>query len=360
MRVLFIEPFFGGSHRDFAEGWIALSKHEVDLVTLPARFWKWRMRGAAPFFAGKIRDIDRYDVLVTSDMLDLAAFKALVGPACPPALVYFHENQLTYPLAPGETMDYQFGFTNITTALCADRVLFNSRTHFSSFFEQLTPFLNMMPDCRPKWVPDKIRGKSSVFHPGCSFPAAGLTPAPFSSPPLVVWNHRWEFDKNPEVFFRALEVVKSRGAAFRLALLGESRTRVPDVFDRAKEIFENEIIQYGYVESKDEYLDWLRRGWVVVSTALQENFGISVVEAVRFGCLPLLPDRLSYPEILPREFHAKFLYQDFEDLVSRLMEILINPSGLESVRLDLAASMASYAWENRAPEMDREAAAATI
>ncbi|MFO7645973.1 MAG: DUF3524 domain-containing protein [Desulfosarcina sp.] len=47
LKFLCLEPFFGGSHREFAQGWVAHSRHCIDLLTLPARFWKWRMRGAA-------------------------------------------------------------------------------------------------------------------------------------------------------------------------------------------------------------------------------------------------------------------------------------------------------------------------
>ncbi|MCK5007550.1 MAG: DUF3524 domain-containing protein, partial [Spirochaetales bacterium] len=49
-RFLFLEPFYGGSHREFAEGWQQSSRHTLELHTLPARFWKWRMRGAALYF----------------------------------------------------------------------------------------------------------------------------------------------------------------------------------------------------------------------------------------------------------------------------------------------------------------------
>jgi hypothetical protein len=103
-------------------------------VTLPARFWKWRMRGAALHFVRTIDDLSAYDGIITSGLMSLSDFTALYGGRRPPTLVYFHENQLTYPLAPGERMDMQFGFTDITTALCADRILFNSRFHFDQFF----------------------------------------------------------------------------------------------------------------------------------------------------------------------------------------------------------------------------------
>jgi len=88
-----------------------------------------------------------------------------------------HENQLTYPLAPHETMDYQYGFTNITTALAAERILFNSRTHFDAFFHHVPGFIKMMPDCRPFWAVNAIRRKAAVLYPGCPFPAQGTLPA---------------------------------------------------------------------------------------------------------------------------------------------------------------------------------------
>ena len=133
LKFLFLEAFFGGSHREFAEGLISHSRYRIDLVTLPARFWKWRMRGAALYFVKKVSSLDKYHGLITTDLMSLADFKALSNGICPPALVYFHENQFTYPLAPGERMDYQFGFTDITTALASDRVIFNSQTHRDAF-----------------------------------------------------------------------------------------------------------------------------------------------------------------------------------------------------------------------------------
>ena len=65
--------------------------------------------------------------------MSLADLKALWGAPCPPAMLYFHENQFSYPLGPGEERDFQYGFTDITSALVADRILFNSHTHHRAF-----------------------------------------------------------------------------------------------------------------------------------------------------------------------------------------------------------------------------------
>ena len=355
MHLLFLEPFFGGSHRDFAEGLAAHSRHAIHLITLPSRFWKWRMRGAALYFIQKIPNLQSYDGLITTDLMSLSDFKALAGGRCPPALVYFHENQLTYPLAPGEAMDYQFGFTDITTCLAADRILFNSQTHFDAFFSALPGFLNRMPEYRPHWVKAEIRSKSAVCYPGCEFPETGdLDRDSGPGPPLIVWNHRWEFDKNPETFFHALDQALEKGFEFRLALLGENFQTQPKAFVAAQDRYGERIVQYGYVASRTEYENWLSQGDVIISTATQENFGISVVEAVRHGCIPLLPDRLAYPEVLPQQYHADFLYNDEKDLVDKLCRVLAGPSGFQPAVKALSVQMGRFAWSRMIDEYDAE------
>jgi len=356
MRVLFIEPFYGGSHRCFADGLIAHSTHAIDLLTLPARSWKWRMRGAALHFVKSIPNLEAYDGLITTDLMSLSDFKALTGPACPPVWVYFHENQLTYPLAPGEVMDFQFGFTDITTALAADRIRFNSHTHFDAFFCKLPGFLKMMPDYRPQWIIEALQSKAGVMYPGCNFPAKRQTlNPPDGQAPLIVWNHRWEFDKDPETFFAALDAVARQGIAFRLALLGENFQTVPKAFVAARQRFRDRIVCYGYEPSRQRYVDWLKQGALVVSTATQENFGISIVEAVRHGCLPLVPKRLSYPEIIPEPWHADFLYHNQQDLIAKLSHFLKSDQAAHvSQRQSLSKAMGAYAWENLIPDYDRE------
>ena len=356
LKFLFLEPFFGGSHREFARGLVSHSRHRIDLVTLPARFWKWRMRGAALHFVKKIPSLKSYNGLLTTGLMSLLDFKALSKDSCPPALTYFHETQLTYPLARGEHMDYQFGFIDITTALAADRVLFNSQTHSDAFFSLLPDFLKMMPEYRPNWVVEEIRAKAGVLYPGCRFPADEIygVDSPREFPPLIIWNHRWEFDKNPDEFFKALDAALENGAEFRLALLGENYQVRPKAFERARERYGRRIVQYGYVKSREEYFKWLKQGAIVISTAQQENFGIAVIEAVRFGCVPLLPARLAYPEIIPEQFHSEVLYADTKELEQKLTRLLTDFDAFQEVRGRLSHRMAKFAWRNLIDRYDEE------
>ena len=360
MRFLFLEPFYGGSHRDFADGLVGHSRHRIDLATLPARFWKWRMRGAALHFVRTVPPPTQYDGLIVSDLLSLSDLRALWGDACPPALVFFHENQLSYPLPPGESMDYQFGFTDVTTALAADLLLFNSNAHREEFFSRLPAFLRKMPEFRPLWTIDVLRDRAQVMYPGCHFAADPESDCPnpdrrmqTAPTPLIVWNHRWEFDKQPEAFFRALTRALEQGHEFLLSLMGECFQKVPKPFLEAKRALGNRVIQYGYVPSRTEYYQRLSEGDVIISTAIQENFGISVIEAIRHGCFPLLPKRLSYPELIPQEYHRECLYADEDELTEGLCAFLANPAEKNGIRHDLSLRMARFSWVRTIDSYDR-------
>ena len=354
MKILFLEPFFGGSHKNFALGFKAHSCHEVTLVTLPDRFWKWRMRGAALYFVNQVKDFSGYDAVIVTDMMDLTDFLSLAGKDLPPVLMYFHENQLSYPLASNQKKDFHLGFTNIISAFAADKVFFNSKFHFNDFIGAASRLIKQMPDYRPKWMIEQIRKKTQVIYPGCCF-ETGLIDLKERDmkKPLIIWNHRWEYDKNPEFFFEVLGCLKEKDIPFSLALLGERYDIFPDVFKEAKEKFKNEIVVYGYVESRNEYLSWLKKGAIVVSCAIQENFGISVVEAVRFGCIPLLPNRLSYPEIMPEELHSAILYRTKEDLLEKIESILFNYQEYLPLQKKMSIKLERFSWEIIVKQYDK-------
>ena len=343
------------------------SRHRIELHTLPARFWKWRMRGAALHFARAVAAPEDCDLLLVTDLMGVADLKALWGARCPPIVLYLHENQLSYPVPAGERMDFQFGFTDIASALAADVMVFNSHYHRDAYFAALPRFLRRMPEHVPKWIPAALKPKARVLYPGCRLPAtSGAAPqrersgarrpeaesaaARPAAAPLVIWNHRWEFDKQPAVFFAALRQAQEAGAAFRVALLGENFQVVPQEFEAARGWLGRRLVQYGYVPGRAAYWELLRCGSVVVSTALQENFGISVVEAVAAGNHPLLPRRLSYPEVIPAAYHDACLYADDAALTEMLIRLLAAPP--VAAPRGLAATMQRYSWSSLATAYD--------
>ncbi|MBU0994332.1 MAG: DUF3524 domain-containing protein [Proteobacteria bacterium] len=356
MKLLFLESFFGGSHGEFAQGLVDHSNHDIDLITMPDRNWQWRMRGASLYFSHAIHNLAEYDGLIVTDLMNLSDFKSLsAGMHCPPVLVYFHENQITYPDVPDRNHHVHFGIINITTALLADKILFNSKTHLDRFLNGIRQFVSQVPDFQPDWAYDRVVEKSDVLYPGVGFPEkVDLYEKDDTMTPLIIWNHRWGYDKNARAFFAAIDKALENGLDFRLAILGDNHSIYQDEFTQAKKRYGSRVVQFGYVADKHEYIEWLKKGDIVISTALQENFGMAVVEAIRYGCLPLLPKRLSYPEILPRKFHGDFMYGNRFDMDRKLADLLMNQRTYAEKRQELSDSMGRFAWKNMIVYYDRE------
>jgi glycosyltransferase involved in cell wall biosynthesis len=358
VEILWLDPFHGGSHAAVTTGYAANSAHTVRLLTLSqAGGWRWRMRGGAVTLARLAGAANlQPDLIVASDMLDLAVFRALTPRFSGiPAVVYFHENQLTYPLPPGRKRDLGLAWINYTSALVADAALFNSAFHRRSFLAALPDLLGRYHDYQELQTIEQIAAKSAVLTPGVDLvglrsAAAHQRRTSAGAAPILLWNARWEYDKQPEVFFAALEQLEAQGVDFRLIVAGEHiDPRAPE-FAAARARWAPRIVHWGYAPSREAYAALLHQADIVVSTALQEFFGIGVIEALACGCVPVLPRRLSYPELLPAEFHPACLYPTDADLPALLAATIANLPALR--RIDWPALAAAYDWTQLAPQYD--------
>jgi len=363
MRILALEPYYGGSHRAFLDGWSGTSRHDWTILSLPAHQWKWRMRHAAVTFADQLaahRSLaPGWDLLFCSDMLNLAEFRGLAPRevALLPAILYFHENQLTYPVRVESERDYHFAMTNMTSALAADEVWFNSAFHQRSFLGALGTFLKRLPDHQPLDAIERIKDKSCVHPPGVqSMPPRG---ARRPGPLRIIWAARWEHDKNPEGFFEALGILNSRHIDFRVSVVGEQFEERPEVFARAREVLADRVECWGYQESRCDYQAALLEADVFVSTANHEFFGLSAIEATLAGAYPLLPNRLAYPEIfgcLGDHEKEPFLYDGTPDALADRLAQLAQQLDAGSSLFDRAGAIRNtlrrFEWANLAPLLD--------
>lgn len=357
VNVLALEPFYGGSHRAFLDGWQRHSSHRMTVRGFPAYKWKWRMRHAAVTLAEQLGHTapEEYDVLWVSDMLNLAEFIGLAPKslAALPRVAYFHENQLTYPVREPRDRDLHFAFTNLSTSLCADEVWFNTEFHRQDFLGALDRFIARMPDHAPRSSTSMIEKKSRVLGPGVE-PIAQTGPRA-TGPLRIGWNARWEFDKNPDDFFAALRVLKQRKCDFELVVLGESYQTTPPIFGEAHTEFSEYIQHWGYASSSSEYRDLLSTMDVVVSTANHEFFGIGVVEAMAAGAIPVLPNRLAYPEVLATTGSSAELHLydgSIRQLADRLAQFAQSTDQLDTLRRSVITSVEPFHWRCRAKALD--------
>ena len=308
--ILLIEPFFTGSHKSWAEAYARCSRHNIQILKLSGHFWKWRMHGGAVTLARKFMESDfKVEALIATDMLDLTTFLAITRSrtARLPTALYFHENQLTYPWSPTDRdsslqRDNHYSFINYISALVADVIFFNSNYHLHSFLGELPRFLKQFPDERELESVKKLEAKSRVLPLGLDLQKLDAFRPENAIPnqkPLILWNHRWEYDKNPEVFFKALQILSEKGLEFEVVLLGKAYKKRPEIFTTIRSFLKKHLLFAGYVPDFGAYARWLWRADILPVTSIQDFFGGSVVEAIYTNCYSLLPDRLAYPEHLP-------------------------------------------------------------
>lgn len=436
--VLIIEPFCGGSHGQLIQ--LLSSDKEIgprcEQVCLPAKKWQWRARTSALYLSQVVPYSDTFRVLFASSVLNVAELIALRPDlAGLKKILYFHENQLVYPVRKQQERDFQYGYNQILSSLVADLLVFNSIFNMESFLSSISSFLKLIPDHRPKNLVALIRPKCQVLYfpiniikdnepchsetfaadlrtPQCYevrdqtnvdvnsthetevdmcnvknelvdakselsltdnlsattscqtsenpewqedkiindedqqqylFDETSLpqTVESFCSPEIkflkwdpsdvshdclhIVWPHRWEHDKDPESFFEALFELQRQNLNFNVSVIGETFSTVPEVFSTAHLMLGNRVKAWGY-QSRQDYLAILDSAHVVVSTALHEFFGVSMLEAVTRNCYPLCPSRLVYPEIYPREC----LYSTQAQLVKRLKRFCQRPQSVNT------------------------------
>lgn len=314
-QVTLIEPYYGGSHRAWADGFMQHSTHHIELLTLPAQFWKWRMQGGAVTMARMfLQQNVQPDAIIASDMMDLSLFRSLLRHQLTniPIALYFHENQLTYPQNERQNHGWQYGFINYASAMSADHIFFNSAFHLEAFFEELPRMLKHFPDHNELATISELRKRASVLPLAMDLKRLDTfyVKKDPDLPPLILWNHRWEPDKNPQDFLNALKILKDDGVHFRLALAGENFRQKPAEFEEIQKLFGEDLIQYGYINDFEEYARLLWQTDYIVSTAYQDFFGISVAEAIYCGSIPILANRLNYPYLIPQEFHPDCLFED--------------------------------------------------
>jgi glycosyltransferase involved in cell wall biosynthesis len=311
-RILLLSAYAAPSHRAWGRRLLEDHPHvEWDCLELPGRHFRWRIRGNPLSWLDALPEVAPDAVLATS-MVDLATLRGLQPVlAHTPAIYYFHENQFAYPVSARQVDSVEPQMVQLYGALAADRIAFNSEYNRTSFLDGVEALLTRMPDHVPRGVTKCLAAKACL----CPVPIDPIAAGGERDPDLIVWNHRWEYDKDPDLFAEAMLELAAREIDFRLALLGPRPRTPPTALRRLRAALPERIAIDTHADAT-RYREVLGRAGIVVSTARQEFQGLAVFEAVSAGATPLVPDALAYREQYPEA--CRYPPGDREALVTRL------------------------------------------
>jgi len=341
--ILIVDSFFTGSHQYWGKELKKRLPFEGELLTLSGKFWKWRMEAGAIELAEKFKKLNKKpSCIIATDMVNIPLFYAYAGITIDriPCIMYFHENQFSYPLSKKDTdikegRDNHYGFINLSSALFTKNLVFNSLFNQKSFFDGCLKLFKKLPNHKLKNDFDRL--KSRIIYPGIE--SNPIVKESKNKPKMhtILWNHRWEHDKNPDLFLKGITALQKKKIPFKLIITGKG-TEKNEVKRSINAQFHNELIHCGYCENKNEYLSLLQQATLLPVTSKHDFFGISVAEAMDAGCFAILPNHQAYPEHLENNFKSGVLY----DYPEGFYEALIQSVGNDVVS---ATSTSSFYWE---------------
>lgn len=294
MRILFVETFFKGSHKTWAnELRKYLENIDFYFLTDDTSSWKEAMTSSVDKLPELLRT--DFDLVILTSMVDLVKFKKRYDIESP-HVIYFHENQRAYPWTKNGKNNKTAFYSDIQikSANIADFLLFNSYYNLNSFCIDDSALVK----------------KSNVLPIGIDTNILKNSQTDKNKELTIIWNHRWEYDKNPFFFFETLRELK-KDTQFKLIITGESPEHVQNsIFTDAKEEFKENIVHFGFAKSKADYYKLLWQSHLSIVTSNHDFFGISVCESVLCNVHTILPNRLAYPEHF--RSHENFYDKDDE------------------------------------------------
>ncbi len=355
MKILLLSAYTAASHQYWIDGLVDnFPDHDWTVLCLPPRYFSWRIRGNSLTWAFSEQEKlnKNYDLLIATSMVDLSALRGMVPHLTTlPTIVYFHENQFAYPESNNSESArpaVEPQLVNLYTALCADQVVFNSAYNRNSFLSGVEKLLKKLPDEVPAGIGSVLRKKSSVVPVPLD---ENLFDFEFGSKAEIfnlVWNHRWEFDKGPERLLACLQQLPPR-LKMTVHVVGQSFRQAPAVFNDIKILLTERgcLGQWGFVESRERYLKLLSIADAVLSTSLHDFQGLSVLEAYILRCMPIVPDRLAYPEFIPSDYFYNSNLPDLAQEAKAAADKIVWAAQQKALKKPLLAPKVNLSWRQQ-------------
>jgi len=128
----------------------------------------------------------------------------------------------------------------------------------------------------------------------------------------VIYTSRWDMEKNPEFFCQLIDAVMRERSDIKFAVCtGAPQLRSNNASLIAQALTMEQKYPFNFKiflnQTKQEYFTHLRNSQVQFNCASQDFVSYTLLDATAFGCMPLYPDYLTFPDAL--HHRDEFLYE---------------------------------------------------
>lgn len=136
--------------------------------------------------------------------------------------------------------------------------------------------MNIQSDFKMNGLRERIESKCEVLYFPIKFHQTLTERSGQQNEHLhLVWAHRWEHDKNPQLLANALIELSQREIPFIVSIIGEQFDTYPACFDEIRTKLGEKIRNFGFL-SREDYLKCLAEADIILSTADHEFYGVSM------------------------------------------------------------------------------------
>lgn len=213
---------------------------------------------------------------------------------------YVIHKSLPYPY------ETQFGrqWNQIGGSIAAHRVVFNSEHTKHMAREAFSDFLN-------DTVLQSVMKKSSVLHYGLIRGDEPVAPEATDHKPVILYNHRFEAYKKPELTASVLGALRSSGYDFSVWITQAVDQRIGNEFPVDRVI---------HTPLRPDYLRAISVPAINTINTVHETFCIAMLDSIMLGHLCVCPNAITFPELLPQGY--PYLFNSVNEQKNMLQHIL--------------------------------------
>lgn len=202
-------------------------------------------------------------------------------------------------------------------ALC-DGVFVGSDYHRRSVIERrIAPYAHLTDQN----LADRLLNTGNPLFNQAYFPKPG-SGFPPREKKLVITN-RFDYEKRPNESLQFAYLLKKRNPDLKVVITTSRptfRSNQQWLCDMAIEMEKDGILKIKSGLTKTEYHNELKSSTIMLSNSIEENFGYCIAEAMVFGCVPLVPNKLSHPELLGADMRC--LFDSNDEIIPKAEAIL--------------------------------------
>jgi glycosyltransferase involved in cell wall biosynthesis len=138
-------------------------------------------------------------------------------------------------------------------------------------------------------------------------------------------------------------LVKDVDMQAKMVLVGNIASGDEQYLDKLRQMINDDSIQIEVDVSFDRLLELMRQSKIYLHPLAGEPFGISIVEAMSAGLIPVVPDQGGYTEFVP-EYYQFHTHQQAADIIGKIL--IASDNDLQAERDKISESISKFSIES--------------